>query len=34
MSENVKKSLVDFTDDELLEAYRNSMKNTRLIATA
>lgn len=29
MSENVKKSLIDFTDDELLEAYRSSMKNAQ-----
>lgn len=29
MSDNPKKSLIDFTDDELLEAYRNSIKNTQ-----
>jgi hypothetical protein len=29
MGENVKKSLIDFTDDELLEAYRSSMKNAQ-----
>jgi hypothetical protein len=29
MSDTQKKSLIDFTDDELLEAYRNSIKNTQ-----
>ena len=29
MNENVKKSLIDFTDEELLQAYRSSMKNTQ-----
>lgn len=29
MSDNQKKSLIDFTDDELLEAYRNSIKNAQ-----
>ena len=29
MSDDRKKSLVDFTDAELLEAYRSSIKNTQ-----
>ena len=29
MSDDQKKSLIDFTDDELLDAYRNSIKNTQ-----
>ena len=29
MSENVKKSLIDLTDEELLEAYRSSMKTAQ-----
>jgi len=29
MNANEKKSLIDFTDDELLEAYRSSIKNTQ-----
>lgn len=29
MNENVKKSLIDFDDEELLQAYRSSMKNTQ-----
>jgi hypothetical protein len=29
MGDDSKKSLIDFTDDELLEAYRNSIKNTQ-----
>ena len=29
MVDDSKKSLIDFTDDELLEAYRNSIKNTQ-----
>jgi hypothetical protein len=29
MSLENKKSLIDFTDDELLEAYRSSIKNTQ-----
>lgn len=28
MGDDSKKSLIDFTDDELLEAYRNSIKST------
>lgn len=29
MKVNEKKSLIDFTDDELLEAYRSSIKNAQ-----
>ena len=29
MSVDKKKSLIDFTDDELLEAYRSSIKNAQ-----
>ena len=29
MSDDQKKSLIDFTDDELLDAYRHSIKNAQ-----